>query len=213
MITDTEKYEGLHHAAYKLRMSIKKKVVHWKKNSTVTFNQWANSKLSKLDDQLHFYHEHTEAVISDANSAISEAVEQADKTIQALETQLQQALMVAEDKLKSSVHSLSMHKAVEKAEQLVLEATIAKLNQQQAIQQHQLLADKNKNLKLANIEKMAGFVVDAKLANAVQAIAQLRQAILVDEPAGEQTVPSQSACKATVTVNKLEHQIVQLLQQ
>uniref|UniRef100_A0A915ETE9 Uncharacterized protein n=1 Tax=Ditylenchus dipsaci TaxID=166011 RepID=A0A915ETE9_9BILA len=82
-----------------------------------------------------------------------------------------------------------MHKAVEKAEQLVLEATIAKLNQQQAIQQHQLLADKKKNLKLANIEKMAGFV-----------------AIVMAEPTGKESVISQSSCEATVTVNKLECQ-------
>uniref|UniRef100_A0A915EQQ2 RNase H type-1 domain-containing protein n=1 Tax=Ditylenchus dipsaci TaxID=166011 RepID=A0A915EQQ2_9BILA len=119
----------------------------------------ARNTLIALDEDLDLYKERAKAVIAEIN---------------AVQTQLNQALEVAEGNLINSVHSLTMHKAVVKAEQLVLEATIVKLNQQQAIQQHRKLAGKKENQDLANIEKMAGFVVDRKLSNALQAIAQLR---------------------------------------
>uniref|UniRef100_A0A915EP70 Uncharacterized protein n=1 Tax=Ditylenchus dipsaci TaxID=166011 RepID=A0A915EP70_9BILA len=202
-----------------------KAVVNWKWNSTLIHGQReqvllrtnanihkARNTLNALDEDLDLYKERAKAVIAEINGSMAKAVEQADTTSQAVQTQLQQALEVAEGNLINSVHSLTMRKAVVKAEQLVLEATIAKLNQQQAIQQHRKLPGKKENQELASIEKMAGFVVARKLANALQAIAQLKKAISMAE-SGDENVLSQSAYEATVTANKLEGQITQLVLQ
>ncbi|KAI1732561.1 hypothetical protein Ddc_01434 [Ditylenchus destructor] len=136
---------------------------------------------------------------------LRELIDSMDGHLKVLESDFVKALEVAKQRMIDSSIALPLEEATHEAEQKVLEATVARLNQRQAIVQHKHLGIKRKD-EFEDIERMANFVVERKIEAAYEAVEQLKRAIEQENPGGERN-NSSSVWRTTEKMEKLKRQI------
>ncbi|KAI1726068.1 hypothetical protein DdX_02762 [Ditylenchus destructor] len=136
---------------------------------------------------------------------LKELIHSMDGHLKVLESDFVKALEAAKQRMIDSSIALPLEEATQEAEQKVLEATVARLNQRQAVVQHKHLGMERKD-EFEDIERMANFVVERKIEAAYEAVEQLKRAIEQENPGGEHN-NSSSIRRTTEKMEKLKRQI------